>query len=309
MTPKLRLAFSSLGVATALTAGALGYVLVEDEPTIAVPVAKSDAILIARQPIQAGARITQLDLEWQSIPAQENAPDSILRSRQAVSEIIGSTALRNIVAGETIRKGAVLPPSANKTVAASLNPGWRAITVTANVAQASGVLRANDRVDLLLGSEGGASPAAAGPMGAPLAALQSTSGDQPMLPERTFANVRVIAINGSIGADASSKDDEPSPSAITSISFEVLPAQVGPIMAAASAGQMIIALRSPLEKQVPSPSPMEAKTRPMNKQSSNRKIPSGRSLNTTKSNINAGSPNADMETVTIIRGGGSSRDN
>lgn len=309
MTPKLRLAFSSLGVATALTAGALGYVLVEDEPTIAVPVAKSDAILIARQPIQAGARITQLDLEWQSIPAQENAPDSILRSRQAVSEIIGSTALRNIVAGETIRKGAVLPPSANKTVAASLNPGWRAITVTANVAQASGVLRANDRVDLLLGSKGGASPAAAGPMGAPLAALQSTSGDQPMLPERTFANVRVIAINGSIGADASSKDDEPSPSAITSISFEVLPAQVGPIMAAASAGQMIIALRSPLEKQVPSPSPMEAKTRPMNKQSSNRKIPSGRSLNTTKSNINAGSPNADMETVTIIRGGGSSRDN
>jgi Flp pilus assembly protein CpaB len=308
MTPKLRLAFSSLGVATALTAGALGFVLVEDEPTIAVPVAKSDAILIARQPIQAGARITQLDLEWQSIPAQENAPDSILRSRQAVSEIIGSTALRNIVAGETIRKGAVSPPTASKAVAASLNPGWRAVTVTANVAQASGVLRANDRVDLLLGSEGGASPPA-GPMGAPLAALQSASGDQPMLPERTFANVRVIAINGSIGADASSKDDEASPSAITSISFEVLPAQVGPIMAAASAGQMIIALRSPLEKQVSSPSPMEAKTRPMNKQSGNRKIPSGRSLNTTKSNINARSTNADMETVTIIRGGGSSRDN
>lgn len=308
MTPKLRLAFSSLGVATALTAGALGYVLVEDEPTIAVPVAKSDAILIARQPIQAGARITQLDVEWQSIPAQENASDSILRSRQAVSEIIGSTALRNIVAGETIRMGAVSPPAASKTVAASLNPGWRAVTVTANVAQASGVLRANDRVDLLLGSEGGASPPA-GPMGAPLAALQSASGDQPMLPERTFANVRVIAINGSIGADASSKDDEASPSAITSISFEVLPAQVGPIMAAASAGQMIIALRSPLEKQVSSPSSMEAKTRPMNKQSSNRKIPSGRSLNTTKSNINAGSTNADMETVTIIRGGGSSRDN
>ena len=309
MTPKLRLAFSSLGVATALTAGTLGYVLVEDEPTIAVPVAKSDAILIARQPIQAGARITQLDLEWQSIPAQENAPDSILRSRQAVSEIIGSTALRNIVAGETIRKGAVSPPAASKTVAASLNPGWRAVTVTANVAQASGVLRANDRVDLLLGSEGGASPAVVGPMGAPLTALQSASGDQPMLPERTFANVRVIAINGSIGADASSKDDEASPSAITSISFEVLPAQVGPIMAAASAGQMIIALRSPLEKQVSSPSPIEAKTRPVNKKSSNRKIPSGRSLNSTKSNINVGATNAVMETVTIIRGGGSSRDN
>ena len=308
MTPLWRLAFSSLGVATALTAGSLAFLLLKAEPPGSATVPESDEILVARRPIQSGARIAQADLEWQDMPLKGGIVGSIVRSRQTEHEIIGSTTLRSIATGEVIRKEAILMPPPTKTVAASLNPGWRAVTVTTNIAQASGVLRANDRVDLLLGGDVGAAPTVAGPMGSPLAALEAANGARQMLPERTLTNIRVIAINGSIGASVTSKDDGASPSAISSISFEVLPAQVGAIVAAASAGQLTIALRSSLDRQVSTHFSGGAKPHRTNKLNSDQKTPSGRSLNTKKNEIDGGSGKADTETVTIIRGGGSSRD-
>jgi len=296
MTPAWRLAFGSLGIATALTAASLGFVLTDDEPAASKVESKSDAILIARLPIQAGARVAQSDLEWRNVPVRDGFADAILRSRQIDSEIVGSIAQRNMIAGEIIRKGSVIAQPKRRTVAASLNPGWRAVTIKADAAPATGLLKPNDRVDLLLGGREAGEPS--GPMAAPLAALQSTNAGQQMLPQQSLINVRVIAINGAVATEASAKDDEPDQSVVSSISFEVLPVHVRSIIAAADTGQLVIALRSPLESTASPASTTGMKsTRPVK--------PRRKARRPDQNSANSYAGPSTAQAVLVIRGGGS----
>ena len=296
MTPAWRLAFGSLGLATALTAAALGFVLTDEKPPNSAVESKSDAVLVARLPIQAGARITRSDLEWRAVPVRDNVADAVLRSQQIDSEIVGSIAQRNIIAGEIIRKGSIVAQPTSRTVAASLNPGWRAVTIKADAAHATGLLKPNDRVDLLLG--GREISQSAGPMAAPLSALQSSNAGQQMLPQQSLSNVRVIAINGAITTRASDKDGEPDQSVVSSISFEVLPIHVRPIIAAAGSGQLVIALRSPLEPIVAPASTTDMKSAQSGKPRRKARRPDQSSAN------NYTGPST-TQAVLVIRGGGS----
>lgn len=309
MTPTWRLAFGSLGVATALTAASIGFLLSEDEPVASAPVSKSDSILVARQPIQAGARIMQSDLEWRIVPAGGGSPDTMRRSRQTDSEVVGAIAQRSMIAGEVIRKSAISVQSATRTVATSLNPGWRAVTITADAAQATGLLRPNDRVDLLLGGRGAGQSNASGPMAASISALQSANAGEQMLPQQSLTNVRVIAINGSISAGTASKDGEPNQRVISSISFEVLPMHVRPIITAADAGQLVVALRSPLERPLPVAATAASIGRSSAPPRSSRRGVSVRAINPSKADRDAAAASAVAETVTVIRGGGSTSGN
>lgn len=304
MTPAWRLAFGALGVATALTAATIGFILSEDNPVVSAPVSKSDSILVARQPIQAGARIAESDLEWRSVPAGTDLSDAVRRSQQSDSEVVGAIAQRSMISGEVIRKGTISAQPAPRTVAASLNPGWRAVTITADAAQATGLLNPNDRVDLYLGGRGSAQPNASGPMAAPISTLQSTNAGERVLTQQSLTNVRVIAINGSISAGPPAKGGEPNQRVISSISFEVLPMHVRPIITAADAGQLVVALRSPLERPL---TVAEGATndRPTAKPGTRQRPVSTSTINAPNRGRNVGPASSLTDTVTVIRGGGS----
>lgn len=307
MTPVWRLAFGALGAATALTAASIGFLLSGDEPVAGAPSANSDAILVVRQPIEAGVRIAQSDIEWRTVPAGGISPDAIRRSRQSDSEVIGAIAQRSMIPGEVIRKGAISVQPVTRSVATSLNPGWRAVTITPDAAQATGLLKPNDRVDLFLGASGSGPLNASAAMATSTSAVSSANAGAPLVPQQSLTNVRVIAINGSIEAATPPKDGEASQRAITSVSFEVLPMHVRPIITAAEAGQLVVALRSPLEPAPAATSVADGTGRASAKPGRSPRRASKRAINPPDRGSNDGAMDGVAETVTVIRGGGSTR--
>lgn len=238
----------ALGMAMLLTtAGLTALLSLETHPTSA-KVETKNYVMIAVRTISAGDRITRDDIGWQETEDPVVPAGALRRADSSEAEVVGAIARRNLIPGELLSERDFARAPDAVTLAASLNPGWRAVTVNATAAQtAAGMLLPNDRVDLLLSS----APAESGQVTVALPFTQS-NGTALGVTTAIITNVRVIAVNGSTKAEEGDKDMTKSDSEDGgTVTLEVLPEQVGMVLSAATSGQIAISLRSRLDAKGP----------------------------------------------------------
>jgi pilus assembly protein CpaB len=188
-------------------------------------------ILVAKQPIGMGERLSDANMEWQKWPEGAVRPEyvTIAATPEALTDMVGSVARFEIFQGEPIRTDKLVRTEQGY-LSAVLAKGMRGISVPVLAESASGgFIVPNDHVDVVL--------------------TRSTANGE--MSETIVSNVRVLAINtrlGELGATGG-PDDPASPrtevfagQAIATLELD--PGQGETIINAVSLGKLSLALRS-----------------------------------------------------------------
>jgi pilus assembly protein CpaB len=190
-------------------------------------------ILVARNPIGVGERLSVASLEWQDWPEGAIRPEYVTISAmpEAPADLTGAVARFEFFPGEPIRE-AKLVRADQGYLSAVLSEGMRGVSVGVSaVSSAGGFVVPNDHVDVLL-------------------TTQTSAGQQS---EVILSNVRVLAIGarlGEMGASGGQEDpNAPAPAPVTFddstiATLELTPAQAETLINASTLGQLSLALRS-----------------------------------------------------------------
>lgn len=237
-------------LAVALLAGGLAAVLATQrdrpatQPSTEVAVQSAPApppvpttkVLVAKNAIGVGQRVTDASLGWEAWPEKSMRSDYITEAARpdAVTEMKGKVARSEILAGEPIRT-AKLVTAKGGFLSAVLDKGQRAVSVAvASDSASGGFVSPRDHVDVVLTRR-----AAGGEVSG--AALHS---------ETILRNVRVLAINTNLGrgtSGGSKSSDKLQPEAFAGKATATLaldPTQARVIINAAAIGQLSLVLRS-----------------------------------------------------------------
>ena len=225
-------------VAVAVIAGGLAAFLALNRPAPEQPVSETAQpvevavptvqVLVAKDAIGIGQRLTAAALEWQPWPEAAIRPEYITDtvSPEAMTDIDGSVARFEFFAGETIRQQKLTEAGAG-FLSAILAGGMRGVSVEIEAASASGgFIVPNDRVDVVL-----------------TRSSELTQGTQTIL-----HNVRVLAINSTLGDTVDS--DETAPDVVFEkaiATLELDPAQAEVLINATTIGSLSLVLRPLLD--------------------------------------------------------------
>lgn len=203
-----------------------------EQTTIVQQVASDVQVLVSSKNIQTGYFIKREDLEWQSWPG-DNVNEHYTRrntddgSDDQLETFLGAVAKAPIAAGEPIVNGRVVKPGSRGFMAAVLQPGYRAVSISISARTGlSGFIFPGDTVDILLTHE--------------VAELEIGSGDPTMIQatETVLEDIRVLAI------DTQMSNETNTPSIGKIATFEVLPKQAEKIALMSRMGDLSLALRS-----------------------------------------------------------------
>lgn len=182
-------------------------------------------VLVAATNVGAGHKLTADALVWQDWPEAGIRPEYVLSSAtpDAITDIAGSIARSEILAGEPIR-AEKLVPAGGGFLSSILEPGMRAVSVSVAADSASGgFVSPGDRVDVVL-----------------TRTLVSGQDSQIIL-----RNVRVMAINAELG-DTAAPDAAPASAAFANTAIATLeldPTEAEVIINATSIGKLTLMLR------------------------------------------------------------------
>ncbi len=186
-------------------------------------------ILVARQAIGVGQRLTPASVEWVDWPQGAVRPEYITMAAapEAITDMAGSVARLEFVAGEPIH-AQKLAQTGEGVLAAVLGSGMRGVSVSVAAESASGgFIVPDDRVDVVV--------------------TRSTDIDQ--VSETILFNVRVLAINAQLGAPPPT-EDAPEPAVFTDQAIATLELdadQAEMLISASTAGKLSLVLRSILD--------------------------------------------------------------
>jgi pilus assembly protein CpaB len=175
----LGIAVAAGGVA-AILAGGRGQ---GPAPAPAPQIATVD-VLVAKNDIGLGTRLSANDLQWQTWPASASNAGFIRKNEQpdALQQYDGAIARVAMAAGEPVRDNKLIKAKGSGYMAAILPPGMRATAVEISAETgAAGFILPNDRVDVILSRRDREAEKATG--------LETNVG------ETILANVRVLAID------------------------------------------------------------------------------------------------------------------
>jgi pilus assembly protein CpaB len=184
-------------------------------------------VLVAREGIGVGQRLTVASLGWEDWPEGAVRPEYITidAAPEAIEDMSGSLARVEIFPGEPIYRKKLVPPGQGGHLSAVLDRGKRGVSVSVAAASASGgFIVPGDRVDVVL-------------------TRASQTGSQ--YSETVLSNVRVLAINTRLGADVQSEGPADievfTNSAIATLELD--PTQAKVIMTATTMGGLSLVLR------------------------------------------------------------------
>jgi pilus assembly protein CpaB len=186
------------------------------------PIAISN-VLVAASDLQPGQALTAGMVRWQKWP-KSNVDPGFIQQTDAVSvdaAVAGTVARAPIVAGEPVTYAKIVRSGAAGFMAATLQPGMRAVSIPVSVAAvAGGFILSNDRVDII---------------------LTQTVGDNPKraISRIVLADVRVLAIDQT----TADKNQKPVSDAKTA-TLELTPDQVQTLSRAEASGTLSLALRA-----------------------------------------------------------------
>ena len=198
-------------------------------PAEPAPVPKVQ-VLVAKQAIEMGQRLSASSIGWEDWPQDALKPEYVTAglAPQALTDMSGSVARSEILAGEPIRKERLAPPGSGY-LSAMLGNGMRGVSVNVAADSASGgFVVPNDHVDVVL--------------------TRTINGAQNS--ETIMRDVRVLGINAKLGqtapaaapanaADAASEAF--TGQAITTL--ELTPAQADVMIDASGLGKLSLVLR------------------------------------------------------------------
>jgi pilus assembly protein CpaB len=231
----------------AVMAGGLAAFLATQQAApvpVAAPVAEivqpaKTQILVAKQTIGIGQRLSPASLEWQDWPVGAMRPEyiNVATTPGAIAEMAGSVARVELFAGEPIRQEK-LAPAGGGFLSAILDKGMRGVSVSVSAESASGgFIVPNDHVDVVL--------------------TRASSGGQDT--QTILSNVRVLAINARLGETNTTSAPAAAPTdpaaevfagqAIATLELDQQRAEV--ISNAAGIGKLSLVLRSTADATEP----------------------------------------------------------
>ena len=194
-------------------------------PTIAM-----SQVLVASQPLQPGDALTPAQVHWEKWPSSSIDPSFITQKDSPDLNLVvqGMVVRAPMVAGEPLSAGKYVKGSASSFMAATLQPGMRAVAVQVSIATvAGGFIQPNDRVDIIL----------------------TRKISEKVINSRTIlSDVRVLAIDQAANA---AKDQKAVADAKTA-TLELTPDQAVLVSGANAAGTLSLSLRS-LSENLPVP--------------------------------------------------------
>ncbi|MEP6343874.1 MAG: Flp pilus assembly protein CpaB [Maricaulaceae bacterium] len=165
-------------------------------PVVAAPVVERieyKDVLVAKQDVVFGRRVTPEDFQWIQWPAESVSEGFITSDARpaAIEELSGNVSQAPIFLGEPIQSRKLIETGDRSIMSALLAPGMRAVTTRISVASAAGgFIKPGDRVDIILTRQ-------LRDLSADISRRQDYS-----ISETIFENVRVMAIdqNYQVGA-------------------------------------------------------------------------------------------------------------
>lgn len=164
-------------------------------------------------------------------------PDAAILSG-AITEkelVLGRIAKSDIFAGEQILEGKMILPgeSGNNTLAYSIEPGMRAITIPVDSNTGlSGMLKPQDKIDIISELD-----------------YQPVGGEPKTYTTLIAENIKLLAIDNILSEQGKTGDQDAAPS-YSNITLEVTLKQAMEISLAAYTGQLRAVLRSPLDENI-----------------------------------------------------------
>jgi pilus assembly protein CpaB len=199
-------------------------VVVTAEPT-PVPVEASQYVLVAKTALPAGRFIKPEDLRWQAWPESQMPPTYLLKGKRQPEEFTGSVVRSGIAADEPITDARLVKPGDRGFMAAVLEPGFRAVSVSVTATSGiSGFVFPGDRVDLLVTHS--------------IKNEETDDRKTALASETVLRDVRVVAI------DQRTDDQNSTPTVARTITFEVTPKQAEMVNVARRLGELTLSLRS-----------------------------------------------------------------
>ncbi|HXS05488.1 MAG TPA: Flp pilus assembly protein CpaB [Rhizomicrobium sp.] len=206
-------------VAALLARGMMGGGTPKVEAKIAPQMPMSD-VLVASGNLQPGQALAADLVHWQKWPSSSVDASFITRgSVGSVDDVVKGTVVRSpLTSGQPVTNTAIVHASAAGFMAAMLNPGMRAISITISAdSGAGGFILPNDRIDLILTRKGDANRVTASII---------------------LADLRVLAV------DQTFKQDKDTKTVVgKTATLEVTPAEAELVAKAQSQGVLSLALR------------------------------------------------------------------
>ncbi len=156
----------------------------------AQPAKPMTEVLVATKSLKPGAQIAQDSLKWQPL-ADESLPEGAITRKtapEAHNELNGHVVTQQINSGEPVMRARLRPRDEGGALASMLGAGMRAVSIpldAKNVRAVSGLITANDRVDVTITLPQDQSERA-------VTVVQS--------PRLLLQNIRVIALGHDLGS-------------------------------------------------------------------------------------------------------------
>jgi pilus assembly protein CpaB len=206
-------------IAALLARGIMGGGTPKVDAKIAPQLAMSD-VLVANVTLQPGQALSADQVRWMKWPTSSVDPTLITRtSVGSIDDLVKGTVVRSpIVSGQPITNSAIVHGNAAGFMAAMLNPGMRAISITISAdSGAGGFILPNDRIDLIVTRKGEANRVSSSTI---------------------LTDVRVLAV------DQTFKQDKDTKTVIgKTATLEVTPGQAEQVARAQNQGILSLALR------------------------------------------------------------------
>lgn len=192
--------------------------VVEKQEVDAVPV------LVAASDISVGQIVNESNFEWVSWPRAAVGPSFVV-DKPLARRLAGSVARFALLAGEPITKQKLIKAGQGGVLAAILPGGMRAISTKIDAKSAAGsLILPNDHVDIIL-----------------IRRLRGKGGQEEIVSDTVFRNVRVIAIGQQIETKEGKKSVDGGASTAT---LELTPRQAEMMALANAMGEITLSLRS-----------------------------------------------------------------
>ena len=197
------------------------------------------AVLAAAHPINAGTLLKPEDFAARLMVASQARSDHFtLDSPDIRRELVGSMTRRALTAGDAVNEADVIKPGEHGFLAAALEPGMRAVTITVDTGAGAGdLIGPGDRVDLILTQT---------------LADQNLPAARRVAAETVMSDVRVLAIDQKLVLGASNPQGDRGNRTVT---LEVTELQAQRVSVASQLGHLSLSIRSAGSQQTASAVP------------------------------------------------------
>lgn len=191
----------------------------------AAPVEAAQQVLVAKVALPAGRFIKPEDLRWQAWPEGKVPETYMLKGKRELDELTGAVVRSGFAADEPITDARIVKPGDRGFMAAVLEPGFRAVSVSVTATSGiAGFVFPGDHVDLLVTHS--------------VSTDDMSSRKNALVTETVLADVRVVAI------DQTMNDQAGTPTVARTVTFEVTPKQAEMVNVARRLGELTLSLRS-----------------------------------------------------------------